>query len=85
MQTPVEKTSRTKRNTKGNENPLVRVAIDGDSRNDVVGHTVVTISEYRKLLKDTTSTDKQITDRLRYLESLCRNVIREELQNYVDA
>ena len=67
------------------ENSLVRVAIDGDSRNDVVGHPVVSISEYRKLLKDNTSTDEQILRRLQYLEALTRNVIREELKNYVDA
>lgn len=43
---------------------------------------MVTISEYRKMLKDYTSTDEQIKKRLEYIESLCRNVIRQELQNY---
>ncbi len=45
--------------------------------------TVVSIQEYRKLLSDKTSTDNQILLRLRYLESLCRNVVRDELENYV--
>ena len=42
--------------------------------------TVVSVTEYRKLLSDYTSTDKSITERIRYLESLCRNIIRPELQ-----
>jgi len=41
---------------------------------------VVSVTEYRKLLGDYTSTDKSITERIRYLESLCRNIIKPELQ-----
>jgi hypothetical protein len=44
---------------------------------------VVSIAEYRKLLKDHTSSDGDIDRRLGYLEALCRHVIREELTNYV--
>lgn len=44
---------------------------------------VVSIAEYRKLLKDHTSPDGDIDRRLGYLEALCRHVIREELNNYV--
>lgn len=42
--------------------------------------TVVSVTEYRKLLGDYTSTDKSITERIKYLESLCRNIIKPELQ-----
>ena len=45
--------------------------------------TVITTDEYRKLLKDETSTDEQIAKRLAYLEAFCRNVIRIELKHYV--
>ena len=43
---------------------------------------LVSIAEYRKLLKDDVSTDKQITARLQYLEAFCRNIIKLELQKY---
>lgn len=43
---------------------------------------VVSIEEYRKMLGDYVSTDKQIFDRLWYLEGLCRTIIREELKAY---
>ena len=42
--------------------------------------TVVSVKEYRKLLNDYTSTDKRITERIMYLDSLCRNIIKSELQ-----
>lgn len=46
--------------------------------------TLVSVAEYRKLLQDTTSTDAQIMDRLKYLETLCRYVIKKELQGYAE-
>ena len=42
----------------------------------------VSVGEYRKILKDSKSTDEQIERRLVYLEALCRNVIRQELNRY---
>ncbi len=60
------------------------VAIRAQARDDDTCPTVVSIAEYRKMLKDNKSTDEQILDRLRYLEALCRNVIRDELENYVN-
>jgi hypothetical protein len=44
--------------------------------------TLVSVVEYRKLLKDTKSTDEEIIARLQYLESLCRHIIQKELQDY---
>lgn len=35
------------------------------------------------MLDDQTSSDEQITKRLEYLEALCRNVIRGEIESYV--
>lgn len=40
--------------------------------------------EYRKLLNDYKSSDEQIEKRLQYLGSFCRNIIRAELQQYVE-
>ncbi len=47
-------------------------------------NTRVSISEYRKILKDTNSSDEKILNRLGYIEALCRNVIQEEIRNYAD-
>ncbi|MCX6786290.1 MAG: hypothetical protein NTU85_00505 [Candidatus Kaiserbacteria bacterium] len=41
--------------------------------------TLVTLSEYRRVTGDWESTEKEVTVRLRYLESLCRNIIVAEL------
>ena len=41
------------------------------------------IKEYRKLLKDDVSSDEQVQKRLDYLEALCRNVIKIELQKHL--
>ena len=46
------------------------------------GETLVSVAEYRKLLAHNTSTDKQITARLQYLEAFCKNIIKSELQKY---
>ena len=45
-------------------------------------HSMVSIEEYRILLNDQTSTDEQIVARLSYIEKLCREIIREELERY---
>lgn len=44
----------------------------------------MTIARYRKIMKDETSTDEKILYRIQYLEALCRNVIRQELDKYLD-
>ncbi len=44
---------------------------------------MVSISEYREILKDNVSTDEQIKKRLQYLEAFCRNIIQAELEQYV--
>lgn len=36
------------------------------------------------MLNDRTSSDEQIKARLDYLEGFCRNIIKAELQAYVD-
>jgi hypothetical protein len=42
----------------------------------------ISVEEYRKIMSDETSTDEQILKRLGYLEALCRNVIRAELEKF---
>lgn len=42
----------------------------------------ISIQEYRKIMSDETSTDDQILKRLSYLEALCRNVIKQELEKF---
>lgn len=44
--------------------------------------TSVTVEEYRKLLNDYISSEEQIIKRLQYLEALCRNNIKSELEKY---
>lgn len=45
---------------------------------------VVSVQEYRKKLNDYESTYEQILKRLEYIEALCRNVIRQEIENYAE-
>lgn len=45
---------------------------------------IVTIEEYRKLLNDNISSDDLIEKRLKYLEAFCRNIIKSELEKYVE-
>ena len=40
---------------------------------------VLSVVEYRRLTRDSVSTDDQISKRLEYLEMLCRDVIKREL------
>jgi len=44
---------------------------------------MLSIKEYREILNDEESTDEQIKKRTEYLEALCRNVIKIEIENYV--
>ena len=44
--------------------------------------SVVSIDEYRKQLKDYETPDEIVQKRLEYLEALCRNLIRQELEAY---
>jgi glycerol-3-phosphate dehydrogenase len=41
---------------------------------------IMSIEEYRKMLNDYGSTDEKIIQRIEYMEALCRNVIRIELE-----
>ena len=41
---------------------------------------IMKIEEYRKILNDQTSSDEKIKQRIEYLEALCRNVIKKELE-----
>lgn len=43
---------------------------------------VVSVEEYRRLLNDYQSTDERIRERLQYLESFCRTIIRAELKRF---
>lgn len=45
---------------------------------------IIPIEEYRKILEDTESTDEKIVERLQFLEALARNIIRMELEKYVN-
>jgi len=45
-------------------------------------NTIIPIAKYRHLLNDSTSTDEKIAERLQYLEALCRNIIRFELEGW---
>lgn len=45
---------------------------------------LVSVGEYRKMLDDNISTEEQIRKRLEFLEALCRNVAKSELENYVN-
>ena len=41
---------------------------------------IISIKEYRELLKDEITSDEKILERLEYLEPFCRNIIRPELE-----
>lgn len=45
---------------------------------------MVTIEEYREMLKDYTSTDKQIKNRIDYLEAYCRSIVRQEIEDFIE-
>jgi len=41
---------------------------------------IISIEQYRRLLNDYQSSEEKILKRLRFLEALCRNVIKTELK-----
>lgn len=43
-------------------------------------NAIMSIEEYRKELSDFTSTDEKIVERIVFMEAMCRNVIRIELE-----
>lgn len=51
---------------------------------DVEKDPIVSVVEYRKILKDYSSSDEQILNIIQYLENMCRDVIRREIQTYVE-
>jgi hypothetical protein len=46
------------------------------------GRSVV-IKDYREIMNDKASTDEQIEKRIEYLDTLCRNIIKEELSKFL--
>jgi hypothetical protein len=44
---------------------------------------MITVEEYRKITNDYRSTEEIINKRIKFIESLCRNVIRSEIKSYV--
>jgi len=45
---------------------------------------LISIKEYRKITKDTKSTDHLILRRISYLESFCHNIIKSELKKLIE-
>lgn len=43
---------------------------------------MVTVDEYRKILKDYKSSDEQIIERVEYIVALAQNIIRDEIKAY---
>lgn len=43
----------------------------------------VSISDYRKIMGDKISTDKQIEKRIQYIDTFCRNIIKDELNKFL--
>ena len=43
---------------------------------------IISIEEYRKIVSDRKTVDKAVAERLKYLEALCRNIIKSEITNY---
>lgn len=70
-------------NTKSTLNTNGSVAIYPNTTDNVV-RPVMSVEEYRKLLKDFKTPEKLIKERIQYLEKLCRHVIREDLDNYAN-
>lgn len=45
-------------------------------------NSIITIQEYRNLIGDNSTSNEQVKRRIEYLEALCRNIIRSEIDNY---
>ena len=50
---------------------------------DTKSNSLVSIAEYRKILKDYHNTDEIVIKRLEYLEAFTRNIAKEELRRYI--
>jgi hypothetical protein len=46
---------------------------------------IIPIEEYRRIVNDNVSPEFQVRKRLQYLEALCRNIIKAEIEFYVKA
>ena len=57
--------------------------IKADSSTEKSEGCIISIAEYRKILNDHKSSDEQVIKRLKYLEALCRNIIRPEIKTHV--
>ena len=51
--------------------------------NHLYDSRTVTIMDYRKIMNDEVSTDEQIEKRIEYLDTFCRNIIKEELSKFL--
>jgi hypothetical protein len=40
----------------------------------------ISVEKYREIMPDKVSSDERIQERIKYIEALCRNVIRQELR-----
>jgi hypothetical protein len=43
---------------------------------------MISLEEYRKIMKDEISSDELILKRIQYLEAFCKNIIHVELEKY---
>lgn len=73
MSSATERSGKDKRDF-GDVDPAPRAA----SRYDEGG--LVSVQEYRQLTLDNESTDAEVSERLRFLESLCLDTIRAEFE-----
>jgi hypothetical protein len=62
---------------------IERTLIPAYSISKGISSGLLSIKEYRSILNDHKSTDEQIQKRLQYLEALCRNIIKLEIENAV--
>ncbi len=53
------------------------------ARTKTLNHDIISISEYRKLLDDNTSSDEEINKKVTYLEAFCRNIVRQDLEKFL--
>jgi hypothetical protein len=51
--------------------------------NHLYDSRTVVLKDYREIMNDKASTDEQIEKRIEYLDSLCRNIIKEELSKFL--
>ncbi len=44
---------------------------------------IISVEEYRRVMSDAQSSDKQVIQRIRYLEALLRNIIKQSFYFFV--